>query len=308
MAIAGLSTIDGTLAAFDDHLRRVRGVSSEVRRGYARIARRFLDGVFGDGPVCDLGRLSASDVVGFVFNAQGRYRPSTLQGVTTALRSFLRFLAVEGACVDRLEEAVPKVALRRLSSVPRHLSCGEFERLIASLYERDSPDGLRARAMLLLAARLGLRAGEIARLALDDIDWRSGTVRIRTRKTGHGALLPLPVDVGEAIVGYLQRGRPASDDRHVFLLHQQRVGAPIDRRVVGDVARRAVARTGIQAPVRGANLLRHSLASGLLANGASLKEIADLFGHRALSSTQVYAKVNVVALREAALPWPEVTR
>jgi site-specific recombinase XerD len=94
----------------------------------------------------------------------------------------------------------------------------------------------------------------------------------------------------------------------VFLLHQQRVGAPIDRRVVGDVARRAVARAGIQAPVRGANLLRHSLASGLLASGASLKEIADLFGHRALSSTQVYAKVDVLALREAALPWPEVTR
>ena len=307
MAIAGLSTTDEVLAAFDDHLRRVRGVSPETRRGYARVARRFLDAVFGDGSV-DLECLSASDVVGFVFEVQGRYRPSTLQGVTTAMRSFLRFLAVEGVCVDRLEEAVPKVALRRLASVPRHLSSSEFERLIASLYERDSPDGLRARAMLLLAARLGLRAGEIARLALEDIDWRSGTVRIRTRKTGHGALLPLPVDVGEAIVGYLQRGRPASDDRHVFLLHQQRVGAPIDRRVVGDVARRAVARAGIQAPVRGANLLRHSLASGLLAGGASLKEIADLFGHRALSSTQVYAKVNVLALREAALPWPEVTR
>lgn len=307
MAICGLSTTGVVLAAFDDHLRRVRGVCPETRRGYARVARRFLDAVFGDGQV-DLARLSASDVVGFVVEVQGRYCPSTLQGVTTALRSFLRFLAVEGVCVDRLAEAVPKVALRRLASVPRHLSASEFERLIASLDERDSPDGLRARAMLLLAARLGLRAGEIARLALEDIDWRSGTVRIRTRKTGHGALLPLPADVGEAIAGYLQAGRPASDDRHVFLLHQQRVGAPIDRSVVGDVARRAVVRAGIQAPARGANLLRHSLASGLLAGGASLKEIADLFGHRALSSTQVYAKVNVLALREAALPWPEVTR
>ena len=162
--------------------------------------------------------------------------------------------------------------------------------------------------MLLLAARLGLRASEIARLGLEDIDWRAGTVQIRTRKTGHGALLPLPREVGEAIASYHHRGRPVSEDRHVFLLHQQRVGAPIARPVGGDVVRRALDRAGIQAPVRGANLLRHSLATDLLAHGASLKEIADLFGHRALTSTQVYAKVNIVALREVALPWPEVTR
>jgi integrase/recombinase XerD len=307
MAIAGSSTTDAALAAFDDHLRRVRGVCPEVRRSYARVARAFLEGVFGDGPV-DLAGLSASDVVEFVFGATGRYRPSTLQGVTTALRSFLRFLRVEGVRGDRLDEAVPKVALRRLASVPRHLSSGEFTRLIASLEERDSPTGLRDRAMLLLAARLGLRAGEIARLTLEDIDWRAGIVQIRTRKTGHGARLPLSGEVGEAIAAYLERGRPASGDRHVFLLHQQRVGEPIDRHVVGDAVRRAVDRAGIDAPLRGANLLRHSLASGLLAHGASLKEIADLFGHRALSSTQVYAKVDIVALRAVALPWPEVTR
>jgi len=161
--------------------------------------------------------------------------------------------------------------------------------------------------MLLFAARLGLRASEIARLGLDDIDWRSGTVQIRTRKTGHGALLPLPGEVGEALVEYLQRGRPASEDRHVFLLHAERVGAPIDRHVVGDAVRRALRRAGIDAPTSGVNLLRHSLATGLVAHGASLKEIADLFGHRALSSTHVYAKVDLPGLREVALPWPEVT-
>lgn len=307
MAIAGSSTTDVALAAFDDHLRRVRGVCPEVRRSYGRVAGEFLEMVFGDGPV-DLARLSASDVVQFVFEATVRYRPSTLQGVTTALRSFLRFLRVEGVRDDRLEEAVPKVPLRRLSAVPRHLGSGELARLIASLDERSSPTGLRARAILLLAARLGLRASEIARLGLEDIDWRSGTVQIRTRKTGHGALLPLEREVGKAIATYLQRGRPVSEDRHVFLLHQQHVGAPIDRHVVGDAVRRALDRAGIDAPVRGANLLRHSLATDLLAHGASLKEIADLFGHRALSSTQVYAKVDIVALREVALPWPEVTR
>ena len=132
MAVAGLSTTDVALVAFDDHLRRVRGVCPEVRRSYGLVAREFLEMVFGDGPV-DLARLSASDVVQFVFEATGRYRPSTLQGVTTALRSFLRFLRVEGVRDDRLEEAVPKVPLRRLSAVPRHLGSGELARLIASL-------------------------------------------------------------------------------------------------------------------------------------------------------------------------------
>lgn len=307
MPIEGSSTTVVVLAAFDDHLRRVRGVCPEVRRTYARVARGFLEAVFGDGPV-DLAHLSASDVVGFVADATARYRPSTIQLLLTALRSFLRFLRVEGVRGDRLEEAVPKVPLRRLASVPRHLGSAEFARLIASLDDCSSPRGLRDRAMLLFAARLGLRASEVARLGLEDIDWRSGTVQIRTRKTGHGALLPLPGDVGEALAAYLQRGRPASEDRHVFLLHRQRVGAPIDRHVVGDAVRRALRHAGIDAPIRGANLLRHSLATDLLAHGASLKEIADLFGHRALSSTQVYAKVDIVALREVALPWPQVTR
>jgi site-specific recombinase XerD len=306
MAIDGSSTTVVVLAAFDDHLRRVRGVCPEVRRTYARFAGGFLEAVFGDGPV-DLACLSVGDVVGFVSEATARYRPSTMQLLATALRSFLRFLRVEGLREGRLEEAVPKVPLRRFASVPRHLGSAEFARLIASL-DRSSPQALRDRAMLLLAARLGLRASEVARLGLDDIDWRSGTVQIRTRKTGHGALLPLPGDVGDAIVAYLQRGRPASEDRHVFLLHSQRVGAPIDRHVVGDAVRRALRHAGIDAPVHGANLLRHSLATDLLAHGASLKEIADLFGHRALSSTQVYAKVDLAALREVALPWPEVTR
>jgi len=132
MAVAGSSTTDVALAVFDDHLRRVRGVYPEVRRSYGRVAGEFLGMVFGDGPV-DLGCLSACDVVGFVFEATVRYRPSTLQGVTTALRSFLRFLRVEGVRDDRLEEAVPKVPLRRLAAVPRYLGSGELGRLIASL-------------------------------------------------------------------------------------------------------------------------------------------------------------------------------
>jgi site-specific recombinase XerD len=150
-----------------------------------------------------------------------------------------------------------------------------------------------------------LRASEVARLGLDDIDWRNGTVHIRTRKTGHGAILPLPGDLGAALATYLRHGRPATSARQVFVLHHMRVGAPIDRHVVGDAVRRALRHARICAPMRGANLLRHSLATDLLSHEATLKEIADLFGHGSLATTGIYAKVNVVALREVALPWPQ---
>jgi integrase/recombinase XerD len=306
MAVKGLATTDAVIVAFDDHLRRVRGIGSSARQSYSRFARDFLQAVLGDGRV-DLARLGVADVVGFVSEATGRYRPSTVQLLATALRSFLCFAGSEGLREDRLEEAVPMVSRRRSASLPRHLGAADFARLLASL-DSSSPQGLRDRAILLFAARLGLRAGEIACLGLDDLDWRSGTVRVRARKTGHGALLPLPYEVGEALAAYLERGRPASEDRHLFLLHRQRVGAPIDRHVASDAVHRALRRAGIDAPAHGTNLLRHSLATDLLAHGANLKQIADLFGHRALSSTQIYAKVDVAALREAALPWPEVTR
>ena len=304
MAVQGLAA-DAVVAAFDDYLRRVRGIGSSARQSYSRLARDFLEAVLGDGSV-DLARLSVPDVVGFISEATSRYRPSTVQLHATALRSFLRFLRSEGLREGHLEEAVPAVSRRRSASLPRHLGGPDFARLIASL-DSSSPQGLRDGAIVLFAARLGLRASEIACLRSDDLDWRSGTVRVRARKTGRGALLPLPYEVGEALAAYLERGRPASKDRHLFLLHRQRIGAPIDRHVASDAVHRALRRAGIDAPARGTNLLRHSLATDLLAHGANLKQIADLFGHRALSSTQIYAKVDVAALREAALPWPEVT-
>lgn len=298
-------TTDAALAAFDDHLRRVRGVCPEVRQNYGRYVRGFLGSMFGEGPV-DLARLDAGDVVGFVTDATSRYQPSSVQLLTSALRSFLRFARTQGLSDARLDEVVPAVR-RRPASLPRHLSSGEFARLVAS-FASSSPRALRDRAMLLLGARLGLRAGEIARITFDDINWRSGTIVVGTRKTGHGAQLPLTYEVGEAIAEYLERGRPNSEARQVFVLHRQHVGAPIDRRTVGDAVRRALRNAGMDAPARGANLLRHSLATGLLVHGSSLKEIADLFGHRSLTSTQVYAKVDVSALREVALPWPESAR
>jgi site-specific recombinase XerD len=156
-------------------------------------------------------------------------------------------------------------------------------------------------------ARLGLRASEVVQLCLEDIDWRSATVRVRARKTGHGALLPLPGEVGVALADYLQHGRPDTTVRQVFVLHRQRVGAPISSCIVGRAVDNALRQAGMAAPMRGANLLRHSLATELLDHGASLREIADLLGHSSLATTRIYAAVDVAALREVALPWPQAT-
>ncbi|WP_206474073.1 tyrosine-type recombinase/integrase [Dietzia sp. KRD202] len=154
-------------------------------------------------------------------------------------------------------------------------------------------------------ARLGLRLGEVVRLQLEDVDWRGAAVRVCSRKTGHGALLALTSEVGSVLTDYLQHGRPATDSREVFVPHWLRVGAPISTHIVGRAVQRAVDNAGIDAPVRGGNLLRHSLATELLDNGASLREIADVLGHASLATTRIYAAVDVATLREIALPWPQ---
>ena len=156
-------------------------------------------------------------------------------------------------------------------------------------------------------ARLGLRSGEVVRLRLEDLDWRNATVRVTARKTGHGALLPLSGEVGAALAEYLQRGRPDTSARQVFVLHSLRVGASISVSIVGRAVDNALRRADIDAPMRGGNLLRHSLATELLDRGGSLREIADLFGHSCLASTRIYASVDVAALRQVALPWPQAT-
>jgi integrase/recombinase XerD len=297
-------SVDGLLGGFDEHLRRTRGVCAGTRRNYTKFVRAFLAGV-SDGGVVDVSAIAPAQVFEYVGVVTRTYRPRTVEGAATSLRSFFRFLRVEGLRDDRLEDAVPMVP-HRPSGLVRHLDPRRFEQLIASL-DSASPRGLRDRAIILCMARLGLRTSEVVRLRLEDIDWVNTTVRVRARKTGHGALLPLSDDVGAALAEYLQHGRPDTAAREVFVLHQLRVGAPISGSIVGRAVDNALRRARITAPMHGGNLLRHSLATELVVRGASLREIADLYGHSSLATTRIYAAVDVAALREVALPWPEAT-
>ena len=303
MSVGSDWTTEAALSAFDDHLRRARGLCAETRTGYARLVRAFLEERFPDGRV-EVAELHARDVSGFIGAMARRYGPRTLELVATSLRSFFRFLRSEGLGTENLDEAVPMVPRRR-NGLVRHLRPAQFEELLASL-GTSSARLLRDRAVILCMARLGLRASEVCRLQLDDIDWHGGTLRARSRKTGHGAVLPLTVEVGTALADYLEHGRPKTSAREVFVVLRLRPGAPISRSIVKQGVAEALRRAAIEAPTRGSNLLRHSLATELLARGAGLADIAGLFGHSSLATTQIYAAVDTEALRQVALPWPEV--
>jgi integrase/recombinase XerD len=294
-------TAEDVLGAFDAYLRRVRGVCEGTRLNYVRYVRAFLEAVPA-GSAADIAAIGAADVEGFAGDLARRYRPGTVALAASGLRSFFRFLRADGLRGDRLEDAVPMLPRRR-GGLVRHLEPGRLDQLIASL-DTSSPRGLRDRAMIVCMARLGMRASEIIRLRLEDLDWRNATVRVRARKTGHGALLPLTAEVGAAVAAYLQEGRPGTAAREVFVLHRLREGAAVSASIVWRAVDNALRRAGMDAPVRGGNLLRHSLATSLLGRGASLQEIGSLLGHSSLATTQIYAKVDAAALREVALPWP----
>ena len=306
MTVPDSWTLDALIEAFEQHQRRTRGLRDKTLYGYARLARGLIREALGDDPI-EVRRLGPSDVIRFVCTMTSRFSPRTMKTVGTALRSFFRFLRTEGVGDERLETAIPAVAHWRLSSLPRCLSDEQLEAVLAS-FGGSTPCVLRDRAIVLCLATLGLRPGELAELRLEDIDWRRGTVHLRTRKTRRGEVLPLPRDAGRAIVDYLRRERPKTGERRVFVQHLgHRRGTSVSSTVVSAVVARALRRAGVDAPLTGAYVFRHTVASRMVRRGISLKEVGDFLGHRSLDTTTLYAKLDVPALSEVALPWPEVT-
>ena len=285
---------------FGAYLRQARGLVEGTIRFYLRVARRFLNERFGDGPV-DPGLLSAADVTGFV---TGECRPLSISSArqsVSALRSFLRFLRMEGLTTLALDQAVLSVAGWN-PSLPKAIDTSEVERLLASC-DRRRAIGRRDYAILMLLTHLGLRAGEVVTLELGDIDWRSGQILVRgkPRRLDH---LPLPVEVGEALAGYLRRGRPASADRRVFLRHfAPHVGFEGSGAIRG-VMDRACRRAGVD--YVNPHRLRHTVATEMLRGGGSLAEIGLVLRQSGAAASATYAKVDHARLRTLAVDWPEV--
>lgn len=273
-----------------------RGLSTESLKVYDRTARFFVETIGGEVAVPTL---DATVVSRFLLEAVEGRSVAWSKALVFGLRSFLRFCFQAGLTTCRLDRAVPPVASWRKASVPAPVAVGDLDRLVRSC-DRRTVAGRRDCAILLLMRRLGLRAGEVSALRLGDIDWRSGELVIHGKGNRHDRL-PLPVDVGDALAGYLKRGRPSVGSRSVFIT----LSAPLRSLSscgVRAVVRSACRRAGID--VFGSHRLRHSAATEMLRAGSSLVEIAQVLRHENLDTTSIYAKVDDAALIDVARPWP----
>lgn len=294
--------VDRLLAAFEKHLGTVGGATLQTRREYTRYAREYLED--RHGATVNVADLRAADLIDFVVERAARCAAGTAKLVATSLRSFLRFLQMKGLCDPRLVAAIPTVPNWKLARLPKALTDDQLRALLDA-FDRGSATGCRDYAMALCLSLLGLRAGEVARLTFDDIDWRVGTLRIVVGKARRDGILPLPVKVGRAIVAYLRRGRPSTDQRRVFVRHRVAAGGPLSSSAVCSAIRRAFARSRAQGVrSKGTHALRHTAATRMLRAGASLKDLADVLRHRSLDTTMIYSKVDLVRLAAVALPWP----
>ena len=285
------------LREYETYLREHRGLAPSTTLHSLRTADRF----FSDVGVCDLeavGQLSTADISGFVLRQANSMAIGSAKLMVTDLRSLLRFLHMRGLC-DDLSAAAPAVAGHRLARLPRHIPWQEVQQLLDSC-DLGTAVGKRDHAILLLLSRLGLRAGEVAALELSDMHWASAKILVRGKGSQYD-WLPLPQDVGEAVVRYLQEARPPTTSRRVFL----RAKAPfldLSCGAIKAVVRWASRRAHL--PSRSAHQLRHTAATQMLRAGVSLQGVAEVLRHQSLSTTAIYAKVDHLSLRPLARPWP----
>jgi site-specific recombinase XerD len=286
---------------FKQYLSQERGLSAAILHTYVPVVDQFLRERFGRGST-RFSELRATDLTGFIQRHVHDHSPRTAQHMVAALRAFLRHLRLRGDITTDLAVCVPTVANWSYSTLPKFLQPGQVQQVLARCDRRTSV-GRRNYAILLLLARLGLRAGEVVAMTLDDIDWKEGRLTVRG-KGGQWADMPLAAEVGKAIAAYLRRGRPRCASRRLFIRElAPRVGFA-NSSTISTLVKRALAHAGVESAHTGAHVFRHTLATEMLRHGASLGEVGQLLRHQHPDTTQIYAKVDLSALRQLALPWP----
>ncbi|MCA1605098.1 MAG: site-specific integrase [Acidobacteria bacterium] len=284
------------------HLEQVLGLAPTTRQKYLFFAFRFLTAYCGTS-IPDWSALTAAKITEFVQREAAPRKGFGPHGPVTAVRSFLRFLVMQGVIPAGLEAAVPPIRQWSQAALPQHLTPSEIERMLAACNGTTSI-GLRDHAILLLLSRLGMRAKEVARLRLDDIDWVEGRLLVRASKTHCQRTLPLAKDIGQALLTYLRQGRPTSHHRDIFLRHAAPYKPLQTASAITKIVKRTMIRAKVEARSSGAHLFRHTAASQMVCRGASFKEVADVLGHQSLRTTAIYAKLDLAALSRVALPWP----
>jgi integrase/recombinase XerD len=286
------------VAGFDAWMRQHRGATQTTLQIYGRIRTGAVHAL-GDDP----GTFDATGLRSFVLEKSREHGRSKAKLVVTAMRVFVRYLVATGACSPGLDGAIPTIAHWRLSALPRYLSSAEVDQVLATC-DPSTPSGARNHAILLLLVRLGLRAGDVAALCLEDIDWRHATVSV-AGKSRCASRLPLSQEVGDAILAYRPHRPPTSSSGRVFLRIAPPWG-PIARGTVTSVVTRSLRVAGVVTPARGAHILRHTAASELIRKGASLDQVRLVLRHRDPETTRLYAKIDLALLQQVAQAWPEV--
>lgn len=300
-----LTPLDELLAQYRLWMRQERGLAAMTMLRYESTARRFLQEQASDGGgTVSPAALTGSDINVFLLRECGRVSAGSAKGRVAELRSLLRFLYLQGITALRLWTAVPPVGGWRFATLPPPaMTAADVQGLLDSV-DRSSDVGIRDFAIMMLIARVGLRSIEVARLELRDVDWRAGELMVRGKGRRQDRL-PLPAEVGEALVAYLSIARVPADARHLFLTCRAPRG-PIRADLVGDVVERTCLRAGL--PHVGPHRLRHALAGELLRQGVGLLAICEVLRHQDLATTALYAKVDLAALRHVAQPWPGTAR
>jgi integrase/recombinase XerD len=301
-AVTAATPGEQLLAEYDQYLERTAGAAVGTRRKYLYFARQFLAFACGSATL-EWSLLRPETIAAFVQQETTSRQGAGRKHPGSATRIFLRYLVTRRLIPTGLGAAIPKVRLWKHASLPEHFSAEEVSHVLAACAD-GTAIGKRNYAILLLLARLGIRALEGAHLQIDDIDWRTGCILIRASKNHRERNLPLPEDVGQALVDYLRDGRPRTDSRHVFLEHPAPFHPLQTSSAITKAVKRLLKKTGIERRSSGAHLFRHTAASQMVCRGASFKEVADVLGHQSLQTTSIYAKLDLAALSQVALPWP----
>ncbi|GBR73167.1 site-specific integrase [Acidiphilium acidophilum] len=293
---------DRIFSEFAAYLRTERGLTPKSIVRHLPPIRRFLHEVCPAGDA-DLGKISQVEVIRYIERHAQDWSPATGKGMCSSLRVFLRYLHHQGLNPRALAHCVPSMRRWKFAALPTFLTATQVQRALDGC-DRATPMGRRDYAILMMLAKLGLRAGEVATLTLDDIDWRTGEILVRA-KGRQRARMPILPDVGAAIVAYLRDGRPQASCRQLFI----RTLAPhlgfASGCAITMIAKMALDRVGIEGCAhRGAHIFRHSLATELLRSGATLSQIGQLLRHESHDTTRIYAKVDIETLRTLSRPWP----
>jgi integrase/recombinase XerD len=295
------TSVSRELLEFQHYLADMCGLAMATCSYRLRVVRLFLNAHFGVGRI-DLACLLPQRVDDWIIGLTQRYRPGSLGVIRSSLQSYFRYRALCGDSTESLSAGLPVLARYNEAKLITTMTGAQLERFLQS-FDLTHPTGLRDFAMARCLSDLGLRGQEVTQLALDDFDWRAGTVTLRRTKGQRVRVLPLPVATGAAIAEYLRKGRPKTCSRRLFVRHRAPFDKPLGRYAAANSMNRAFARSGLGSRFSGTHVLRRTLATRLQRSGSSLKAIADLLGHRELQTTTRYAKVDFERLRQIALPW-----